>query len=202
MTIHVLPFWAKEWPAGERISTTMSSGVFRNLSPFVLGPVETYGGMTARNVENAWQFSKVYARHINEGQPTLEYYLWRDNGWANPRAIRYPWGKGAVPEFSLWDGEQLGYIEARKRIYAPVYARAVRPTQSFETLLTIYNTGKDIILLDYDAYDHHALGMSLVDVIDNPKRKMGHAFVLAMILEGSLSWCLESRPEAQPRLVP
>jgi hypothetical protein len=34
-------------------------------------------------------------------------------------------GRGAKPEYSLWDGERLDYIEARKRIYAPLYARAV-----------------------------------------------------------------------------
>ncbi|MGR3295898.1 MAG: DUF6939 family protein [Candidatus Bathyanammoxibius sp.] len=194
MTVHVLPLWHKPMPPGVRVSTVMNSGVFRMLSPFVLGPVKTYEGMSARNVENAWQYSKVYARHAKEGEPTVEYYPWRDDGWANERAIRYPMGKGAVPEFSLWDGRKLGYVEARKAIYAPVYAKAVEDTEAFDMLRKLYDQPGALILLDYDAYDHHALGMHLTEVIDNPKRKMGHAFVLAMMLEGSLDWCLEDRP--------
>ena len=39
----------------------------RSLSPFYLGPVDTYGnGMwIAENVENAWQYSKAYPEHVN-----------------------------------------------------------------------------------------------------------------------------------------
>jgi hypothetical protein len=44
----------------------------------------------------------------------------------------------------------------------------------------------DIAILDYDAYDHRALGYSWDDVINDPKRKMGHGFVLAMMIEGYL----------------
>lgn len=32
-------------------------------------------------------------------------------------------------------------------------------------------------------YSHTALGMSLTDVLNNSQRKMGHAFVLMMLLE-------------------
>ncbi len=198
MTIHVLPFWHKQMPEGVKISTVMKSGVFRMLSPFDLGPVRTYQGMSARNMENAWQYSKVYAKHVKDREPTADYYHWRRLGWAQKQAVRYPMGKGAVPEFSLWDGRKLGYVEARKAIYAPVYAKAVEDTEAFDTLNTLYQRGGDLILLDYDAYDHHSLGMHLTEVIDNPKRKMGHAFVLAMMLEGCLDWCLESRTETPP----
>ncbi|KKL81083.1 hypothetical protein LCGC14_1998340 [marine sediment metagenome] len=44
--------------------------------------------------------------------------------------------------------------------------------------------------MDYDAYDHIKMGMSLHNVINNPNQIMGHAFVLAMILEGKLEECL------------
>lgn len=193
MTVHVLTFWHRPRPAFSAVDTTASSGVFRNLSPFVLGPVPTYGGRQSRNMENAWQFSKVYPKHAQDGEPTAEYYRWRDQGWADRQPLRYPMGKGSVPEFSLWDGEKLGYVDARKRIYALTYAEAVEHTESFEMLLDLYHAERDnVVLLDYDAYDHLALGMSLVDVINNPKRKMGHAFVLGMMLEGSLKSCLES----------
>lgn len=44
--------------------------------------------------------------------------------------------------------------------------------------------GEPLVLWDFDGYDHQALGISLAEVIEDPRRKMGHAFVLAMLLEG------------------
>ena len=51
-------------------------------------------------------------------------------------------------------------------------------------------TNRELILLDYDAYDHIKLGMSLIDVINEPRRKMGHAFVLILMLTDMLEECL------------
>jgi len=174
------------------IDTTSSSGDFRELSPFILP------APPAQNLENLWQFSKVYKKHIMpiDGYPDASWYKWRDAGYANPRAVRYPMGKGAIPEYSLWDGEKLGYIEARKQIYAVEYSSNVQWTNSYQKLQDAYaeccRTNKELILLDYDAYDHQALKMSLVDVINNPKRKMGHAFVLIMMLTDLLEKCVNS----------
>jgi hypothetical protein len=64
-------------------------------------------------------------------------------------------------------------------------------TNSFKQLYGLFQN-KDIILLDYDAYDHEELGMTLVDVVNEPNRKMGHAFVLIMILTGCLGECIVS----------
>lgn len=168
------------------IDTTSSSGEYRSLSPFVLP------APPAKNLENLWQFSKVYKKYIMpiDGYPDANWYKWRDWGFSQDRAYRYPMGKGAIPEYSLWNGEKLDYIQARKKIYAPEYAKNVAKTDSFRQLQVLYNSGTDIALLDYDAYDHQSLGMSLQDVINSPTRKMGHAFVLIMILTGELKNCL------------
>lgn len=45
---------------------------------------------------------------------------------------------------------------------------------------------KEIWLWDFDGYNHERLGMTLDDVMDNPKLKMGHAFVLKMMLVGHI----------------
>jgi hypothetical protein len=42
----------------------------------------------------------------------------------------------------------------------------------------------EVAFWDFDGYDHVSLGMSLADVLHCEERKMGHAFVLAMMLEG------------------
>jgi hypothetical protein len=159
----------------------------RGLSPFHLGPVPLYEGAVVReaaNVENAWQFSKVYAKHVDpEGRPTQEYFDWARDGWTHRRAVRYPMGKGAVPEYSWWEGERLGYVEARKRIYVPCYTRAVINTHAFARLLQLHREHDELVLWDFDGYDHHRLGMTLKEVLNDPERKMGHAFVLAMMVE-------------------
>lgn len=157
----------------------------RGLSPFFLGPVKLYEGAgEARNVENAWQYAKVYKRHVgDDGNPTSDYFEWAREGWGCRRAVRYPMGKGAIPEYSWWDGERLTYVEARKRIYVPLYTRAVVRTKAFEKLYELHKELDELYLWDFDGYDHVALEMTLKEVLNDPKRKMGHAFVLAMLLE-------------------
>lgn len=84
--------------------------------------------------------------------------------------------------YSWWDGRPYEYIEARKRIYAPLYAEQVVKSEGYARLLEFKKKFDMIILLDYDAYDHKALGYDLTGVLNNPNKKMGHAFVLAMLL--------------------
>lgn len=170
------------------VTTSKSKTWSKGLSPFFLGPCKTYDGLMAKNVENAWQYAKVYSEHLDENNEILpEYYEWRNKGWNSSYASRYPMGKGKIPKFSLWDGKRLSYIEARKNIYIPLYYKAVKNTESFQKLKGIYDSyksqNKDLYLIDFDAYRHKELQMKYKDVINNPNKKMGHAFVLAMMLE-------------------
>jgi hypothetical protein len=171
------------------VDTTLNNGKFENLSPFILS------APPAKRFENLWQYSKVY-----KGQTTLTdsdsldiipstaWYSWREKGFNDPIAHRYPMGKGAIPLFSYWNGKRLDYIQARKQIYIPEYIKNVSTTNDFKLLASLYHSiteaNRDLILLDYDAYDHQELGMTLKDVVNNPKRKCGHAFVLLSLLTG------------------
>lgn len=157
----------------------------REFSPFFLGPIPLYGDMTARCMENAWQYAKVYPQHVDvRGQPRDLYWQWAQMGWSARRACRYPMGRGARPAFSLWDGQKLGYVEARKRIYVPLYRDALAQTDAFRRLVEIAKE-RPIALWDFDGYDHRAEGVSLKDVLDDDTRPMGHAFVIkAMLLAG------------------
>lgn len=197
MTVHVLPVWEKNPYDCPEVSTVSSGASVRELSPFVLtvpcSLINAEGKLFGSIIfENLWQFSKVYKEHTVEGEPSKDYFSWRIKGWADTWAHRYPMGKGRKPEYSLWDNEKLGYIEARKKIYATVYAENVVKTVAYSLLEELYKEHGEVTLKDYDAYDHIKLGMSLVDVINNPDRKMGHAFVLAMLLENKLEECLNS----------
>jgi hypothetical protein len=181
-------------PSGVYINTTSKSPTqwTTELSPFYLGPCDLYGGYVAKNMENGWQFSKVYACHIDaDGDPTDDYFKWAEKGWSDSFAHRYPMGKGAIPQYSYWNGKHYSYIDARKHIYAPLYARAVAKTKAYAKLKELVDAGKSVYLLDYDAYRHRELNMTLTDVLNYPKKKMGHAFVLMMLLtnDDALNQC-------------
>jgi hypothetical protein len=199
--IHVVHWRAKtaHLPPAQLINTTSRSKNWsRGLSPMVLGPVELYGGHEAKNVENAWQYGKVYAEHADErGDPTADYFEWAKLGWAKDWADRYPMGRGRKPLCSWWDGKKLGYVEARKAIYCPLYAAAVEKTEAFKTLREIHEAHDNLYLWDFDGYDHRKLDMTWQDVLDCPTRKMGHAFVLAMLLENQRLWETKDGPRIQ-----
>lgn len=187
-TVRVLGMYEPVPPGFVGVDTTSKSGQWSGLSPFLLGPVLLYPGACpavgdrAHNVENAWQFAKLYADHADaRGNPTDAYWEWARQGWGDRRAHRYPMGKGAVPLCSWWNGQKLGYIEARKAIYGPLYARSVRQTPAYAALEQLVRTD-DVALRDYDGYDHDKRGWSLSQVLANPTKKMGHAFVLKMLL--------------------
>jgi len=189
-------------------TTSRATNWSRGLSPFILGPCKLWGGHVSRTMENAWQYSKVYAEHTRlvapridartsewaqNFQPTFEvresWLVWAQAGWANVRAVRYPMGKGGpTPLFSYWDGMRFGYLEARQRIYLPLYWAAVYKTVAFSSLVDAARAaavaGRDLVLRDFDGYDWRAAGLPSLDaVITNPARKMGHAFVLALMLK-------------------
>lgn len=192
MTVYVLPRWVNSSlpPAYPHptFDVTTHGGQFQPLSPMRLGPVPLYAGLWSWTMENAWQYSKVYPEHIGQnGFVDREWWDWARAGWDNPRAVRYPMGKGAKPAYSLWATDRLDYIAARRRIYIPLYAQAVRfhELDLFRVLRDQTARG-DIVIQDFDAYDHRALGYTWDDVIADPGRKMGHGFVLAMMIEGIL----------------
>ena len=170
----------------------------RGLSPFHLGPVECYDGLVAQTFERAWQCAKVYPWNVGaDGNPDDSYFAWRDEMWAkrgfaDKKSIRFPVGKGNAGKclYAWWkvDGEfrRLGYVAARKAIYIPIYARAVVETEAYRRLVELRDAGQNLMLIDFDGYNPHhpRYGFSYNDVIHCPVRRMGHAFVLAMLLEG------------------
>lgn len=172
--------------AGENIVWTVSASSEdwqRELSPFYLGPVPLYGGRTARCMENAWQYAKVYASMAtDDGEPTEAYWKWAQDGWSRP-AVRYPMGKGAKPLYLLWAGQRLDYLQARRQVYWTLYRDAVRLTAGFAKLQSLHQQGP-VSLFDFDGYCHQSRAMSLTDVTLALNRPMGHAFVLKSMLLG------------------
>ena len=196
MNVKVISLFEKETdPNGIYINTTSKTETDwqRDLSPFHLGPCPLYWNLTSVRMENGWQYAKVYPEYDNNGEPTEEYFDWAITGWKNPWPVRYPMGKGKKPLYSWWGDKKYTYVEARKMIYVPLYSKAVIKTDGFYKLWSLYhsNDNKTIYLKDYDAYRHEDKNMTLTDVLNNENKKMGHAFVLMMLLvkDASLKQC-------------
>lgn len=171
------------------INTTSHSADFgKGLSPFLNGPVELYDGLRSNIVENGWQYTKVYPQHADEwGEPTAAYWRWAKDGWSRTSPVRYPMGKGSRPLYTLWEGKKLGYVESRKKVFIPLYSSALRITDAYHQLETLYKERPgDLVLWDFDGYDYKALGMTLEECVDEPSRIMGHAFVLALMLDNKV----------------
>jgi hypothetical protein len=174
---------------GAILTVSISKTWSRGLSPFYLGPIPCYDNQVSKNMENAWQYSKVYSHHLdNDGNPSPNYFAWRDTGWSSDRADRYPAGKGAIPAYSYWNGEKLTYVQARFKIYAPCYVKSVVQSEAFKQLQDLHKQQEDLWLWDFDGYNHRASGKtSYKQVFDDPNRKAGHAFLLAALLEKEIT---------------
>jgi len=174
-------------------TTSRSTNWSKGLSPFYCGPVDLYGGYRSYNVENAWQYTKCYYNHVDANDnPTAAYFQWAEEGWHSIKADRYPAGKGSKPLYSFWDGDKLPYLEARQKIYIPLYSEAVKKTYAFKKLQETYKEAKYtaaecLYLKDFDAHNLPDNGdYTYSKLWNNPDIKVGHAYVLAMLLEGAL----------------
>lgn len=163
--------------------TSRSTTEWKELSPFMNRPIKTIEGLTAQNMENLWQFSKVYDTFLNEdGTIKPEYYTWRANGFSKKFAYRYPMGKGIKPAFILWGDKRLTYIEARREVYFPKYSENVIYTEIYNKLKTLYLQGTNIAIRDFDVYKFNPEKTSIDEIINNPYKKAGHGFVLYKML--------------------
>ena len=184
----------------------------RNLSPIRMGPVDTYvengSPLLAVSVEVAWQYSKIYS-HRNEdgrlvpldftdsqGRPNRKWFQWRDESWnntsfdwrhpdfeRNKKLVRRGFPKGSVVQSWYWNGKILGPVEARREIYSTIYSREVRKTPEFRRLQTLCKSG-DLVIFDFDGYDHVELGMTVEDTIRDLNHSWGHGLVLSFLLRG------------------
>ncbi len=201
-------------PVGARLVNATSRSAepwSRGLSPFFLGPVTVRPGdrpVRAENVENGWQYSKVYSDQTVPGpegaeEPGLVHALWALRGWNNPKAVRFPRGRGAKALFSLHRGRRLSYITARLYVYVPLYLEGLCTSAEgraayarlAEEHAAATEEGVPLALFDFDGYDHHLpRGGDFPDgaarfaaVLLSEKKKAGHAFILAALLDGTFA---------------
>ena len=207
------------------------------ISPMFIGPVETPDGATCNVFETLWQCSKVYPCHVDSaGKPTEEYFMWRDSHFAEAKPalndrkavkrLRHINDELGVSHnsalYSVWFNpdtqryEHLSYVEARKKIYFPVYAKLVSGTDTFKMLKSKVDSGAKLAFLDYDCFNLYDdavkermyqkyldqckknkvipdrtlsdyLNLKTVkDLVDCPFMSVGHGVALKALLQGDI----------------
>jgi hypothetical protein len=145
--------------------------------------------------------SKVYLEHVGaDGGPSTEYFEWARKGFSSWKAERHSMGRDARAAFYWWDEECLDRVEARKRIYVPLYVEQVVKQPFFQRLKQVWREDiepdpeNSLYLMDFDAYEYGT--MSLSEILNNPAKSMGHGFVLAMLLtnDAALQECKLRKP--------
>lgn len=212
------------------IEVMTPSTTWGDLSPYSLKTREGY------IMENVWQFSKVYEqvpkttqiyskynpkiiwdhpeeKHYNPETRkfTPEYYLWRRKGFECEYAIRYPVGYADRGKclFALTDtGKELGYIDARKQVYLPLYMNLVVNVDKFHKLKKMYIRGENLMIVEVDGPHQESLGyyqntygvsndfitndsmlvnlQNITIMLNDDKHPFGHGYCLAWTLMKSV----------------
>ncbi len=165
------------------------SSPYGELSPYVLKVDVISSDQTTvitSNMENAYQFSKVYQKipksrqtysrydrsviwnhpaevHVNEeGELTEEYWAWRDKGMKCEHAIRYPVGFSSRHSclYSVPSDDieaKLGYVDSRKQIYLKYYLEAVVKEKKFLVLKKRLAKGESLLIIEVDGPHQESL---------------------------------------------
>ena len=202
----------------------------REISPFYIGPVISSDGVRAEIFEIFWQCGKVYPCHDDGGKPNADYFEWRNFFYSQTectkdlmrhtcKSIGYEHRDARY--FAHFDSKRgeyvaLGYVEARKRVYFPEYAKLVYNTESFAYLKSLVQAGRKIALVDFDACNYNEeCGMekeytayvnkckrdhveprhtlddfleirSLRQLVNAPFMRVGHGCVIKALLQGDI----------------
>ena len=143
------------------------------LSPFYPHgdiPVPFSEGYTATCVESIWQGLKVFE------ETDVDISLFQNDTMKGLKRTVRRFGKPLGHRKGVNGTELLGYIEARKQIYIPTYRWVLenKVTDIIERLRYASNSGKTIVLLDYDTNAD----------VENAKKPLSHASLIKAYVEG------------------
>lgn len=176
--------WKKILPAIEGWTTILVLSIgseYWDLSPFFLKDEQ------GRLMENVWQFSKIYQeipsinekkwsypaeKHLDEKGAILpEYWRWRHRGMTFQKPIRYPVGwkhrhnvvatlcnPQDVDPSKPPSLEIMGYVEARRKLYVPLYTRLLKQKPRFQQLRERFLRGERMLIVEVDGPHLESLG--------------------------------------------
>ena len=146
----------------------------KKLSPFYPHygiPVPFSEGYTAACVEAIWQGLKVFENC------DVDVQMFANDTMKNIKRTVRRFGKPLGHRKDVYGKELLGYIEARKLIYIPTYRWILENKVSdiIDRLRIASNSGKTIVLLDYDTNSD----------VENGKKPLSHASLIKAYAEGT-----------------
>jgi hypothetical protein len=202
----------------------------REISPFYVGPVVSADGVRAEIFEIFWQCGKVYPCHDEGGRPNADYFEWRNYFYSQTectkdlmrhtcKSIGYEHKDARY--FAYFDKDKgeyipLGYVDARKKVYFPEYAKLIYNTESFRYLKSLVDGGGKVALVDFDACNYNEpcamkkeyaayinrckkdkLSPSLTEadfleinslgrLVNSPFMRVGHGCVIKALLQGDI----------------
>ena len=142
------------------------------LSPFYPHggiPVPFSEGWTATCVEAVWQGLKVFA------SADVDTEMFKNDTMKNIKRTVRRFGKPLGHRRGVNGTELLGYIDARKQIYIPIF-RWVLENKVADIIAKMKEAAKakTIVLLDYDTNSE----------VDNPAKPLSHAYLIKAYIEG------------------
>lgn len=117
--------------------------------------------------------------------PNRTFFHRRSKIWRDPKAHRWIKRGGNknknIPRYIYWRGEKLTYLQARQKIYCPIYASLVIKTQAYRHLKSMIDMGHNLLLIGYDGYDRG--DRTHMQCFLDTSRPYGHEMVLAAMLD-------------------
>ena len=202
------------------------------VSPFFVGPVTGPDGASADSLEVFWQVGKVFPHHELDGQPNSDYFNYRNEMYGKKQGeiskpiMRHPYHEFGYEAddmlyWAFWNSEKgeyerLSYLEGRKKVYVPEYAKLVADSDALKWMKSLLDQGKKIALLDFDGFNYYCedamkiryrayvlkckkekrpILMSeknftdikdMKSAVDFAYTPVGHAFVIKALLQGDL----------------
>jgi len=170
----------------------------KEMSPMYLGPVGD-----CLLFENYWQYGKKF-KELGHAVSRDKWLKFRERGCKRKKGDRHPSGTKSKEvlyqyekngkTFNKWryyvayiaeyGGIEMGYIEARKRVYVPVYSELVSETNAFKGLKKLVDSGQSVMILDYDGPKKttEVTEKVLRTALNDPSRPFGHGYVIASLL--------------------
>ena len=152
-------------------SRNPDSNFSRQVSPFFVGPVTGPDGASSDSLEVFWQVGKVFPHHDDNGQPSSAYFEYRNDMYSKnqgeiPKPImRHPYHEFGYEAddmlyWAYWNSEKgeyerLSYLDARKKVYVPEYAKLVAGSGAVKWMKSLVDQGKKIALLDFDGFNYY-----------------------------------------------
>jgi hypothetical protein len=158
-----------------------------SLSPKSMGPIvhPQPGLIPAFNLENFWQFSKVFSDEVDEkGEPLPIFFQRQREGFLDRVPHRHkPNATGNIPLYSVWkrpDGSLVKYkYIAARQFYCHYYERFALTDKNFLKLQDLLKQGHNLQICGYDAYP---ITKSLEEHYLDASRPFGHELVLYTLL--------------------